>query len=149
MAWWLWSIFGLALLAAELLVPTGFFVFFFGVSGVLVGGLVGVGLVEDPWIEWVLFSGLAVVLLLAFRRRLADRVQRRQRPPMDTVMGEVATLMEDLPPGGVGKGELRGSVWTVKSLEQKPLAKGQRCIVERVEGLTLWIRAEPRQGEAR
>lgn len=149
MAWWLWSIFGLALLAAELLVPTGFFVFFFGVSGVLVGGLVGLGWVEDPWIEWVLFSGLAVVLLLAFRRRLVDRVQRRQRPPKDTVMGEVATLMEDLPPGGVGKAELRGSVWTVKSLEQKPLAKGQRCVVERVEGLTLWIRAESRQGEAR
>ncbi len=68
---------------------------------------------------------------------------------MDTVVGEVATLSEDLPPGAVGKAQLRGSVWTVKSLEEKPLAKGQRCIVERVEGLTLWIRAESRQGEVR
>jgi len=149
MTWWLWSIFGLALLAAELLLPTGFFVFFFGLSGVLVGALVGIGLVEDPWIEWMLFSGLAIVLLLGFRRRLVDRVQRRQRSPIDTVVGEVATLSEDLPPGAVGKAELRGSVWTVKSLEEKPLAKGQRCIVERVEGLTLWIRAESRQGEVR
>ncbi len=77
MAWWLWSIFGLALLAAELLVPTGFFVFFFGVSGVLVGSLVGIGWVEDPWIEWVLFSGLAIVLLLVFRRRLCATTARK------------------------------------------------------------------------
>ena len=54
----------------------------------------------------------------------------------------LATLLEDLPPGAVGKAELRGSGWTVRSVEPKTLAKGARCRVERVEGLTLWIRPE-------
>jgi membrane protein implicated in regulation of membrane protease activity len=42
----------------------------------------------------------------------------------------------------VGRAELRGSGWTVRSQEPEALAKGLRCRVERVEGFTLWIRPE-------
>ncbi len=35
LAWWTWLIAGFALMFAELLLPTGFFLFFFGVGSVL------------------------------------------------------------------------------------------------------------------
>jgi membrane protein implicated in regulation of membrane protease activity len=57
-------------------------------------------------------------------------------------MGEVAVLLEDLPPGSVGKAELRGAVWRVRGPADQTLGKGQRCTVERVQGLDLWVRPE-------
>jgi inner membrane protein len=151
MHWGLWVIAGFGLLAAELLTPGGFFLFFFGIAGILVGGLTATGLLESARVQWALFPGVAVTLLLLFRRRLVQRLDRARKAPsgsgaLDSVEGEVATLLEDLPPGAVGKAELRGTPWSVKALEPVFLLKGQRCRVERVEGLTLLIRQESTKG---
>jgi membrane protein implicated in regulation of membrane protease activity len=98
-------------------------------------------------VQWLLFSGLSVGFVLLLRRPLRERIKPAARalPPIDSLIGEVATLLEDLPPGAVGRAELRGSGWTVRSAEGKTLAKGARCRVERVDGLTLWIRPETTQ----
>jgi len=37
MPWWVWMLLGMALLVAELALPTDFFLFFFGLSALLVG----------------------------------------------------------------------------------------------------------------
>jgi membrane protein implicated in regulation of membrane protease activity len=80
--------------------------------------------------------------LLLFRGRLLARFQTPERAaPMDTLEGELAIPMDDLAPGAVGKAELRGTSWTAQNADDRPLAKGQRCRVARVEGLTLFIRA--------
>ena len=50
--------------------------------------------------------------------------------------------MDDLAPGAVGKAELRGSSWSVRTGAAEALARGQRCRVERVEGIVLWVRPE-------
>jgi membrane protein implicated in regulation of membrane protease activity len=42
----------------------------------------------------------------------------------------------------VGKAELRGTPWEARSATGGALAKGQRCRVERVEGLMLLLRPE-------
>ena len=61
---------------------------------------------------------------------------------MDSLVGEVATLLEDLAAQAAGKAELRGSTWTVRNVSEALLKKGQRCHVTRVDGLTLWVKAE-------
>ncbi len=61
---------------------------------------------------------------------------------MDTLVGEVATLTDDLAAGAVGKAELRGTTWTVLNRGEGPLARGQRCRVVAVDGLTLQVRGE-------
>jgi membrane protein implicated in regulation of membrane protease activity len=61
---------------------------------------------------------------------------------VDRLEGETAVVTEDVPPGGVGKAEMRGATWSARSTGDELLAKGRRCRVERVEGLTLWLRAE-------
>ena len=55
--------------------------------------------------------------------------------------GESAIVTEEVPGEGAGKAEMRGS-WTARSTTGSPLPRGQRCRVERIEGLTLWLRAE-------
>jgi inner membrane protein len=147
MVWWLWVLLGLGLLTFEVLTPGGFFAVFFGLSALLVGALTGLDFAGPPWLQWLLFSGTSVGFVLLLRRPLLVRMKApaRSLPPIDSLVGELATLLEELPPGGVGKAELRGSGWTVRSVEPTTLAKGARCRVERVDGFTLWIRPETLQ----
>ena len=61
---------------------------------------------------------------------------------VDTMGGETAIVLDDLPPGATGKAECRGSTWNAHNAGDKPLLKGQRSLVDRVDGITLWIKPE-------
>jgi len=144
MIWWYWMLVGLMLLGAEMVTPGGFYILFFGLSALAVGTLAGVGLVQAEWLQWLLFSGLAILSLLVFRGPLLAwiKTQEVETPAVDSMGGETAIPLEDLAPGGTGKAELRGTTWTAHNAGPALLKKNQRCKVERVEGLTLWITAE-------
>lgn len=144
MTWWYWMLVGLVLLGAEMVTPGGFYILFFGLAALAVGTLAGVGLVQEEWLQWLLFSGLAVLSLLVFRGPLLAwiKMQEVETPAVDSMGGETAIPLEDLAPGGTGKAELRGTTWTAHNAGPALLKKSQRCKVERVEGLTLWITAE-------
>lgn len=142
MAWWIWVLAGLVLLLAEVLTPGGFFVVFFAAGAILVGALKGVGWSGPAWAEWLVFTVLSLVSLALFREPLMRRFKLAGGRPVDRLEGETALVTEDVAPGGVGKAEMRGASWTARSSGPVALARGQRCRVERVEGLTLWLRAE-------
>ncbi len=143
MYWWLWLVLGLVLVGMEVLTPGGFYVLFFGIGALVVGALAGIGWAGPIWLQWFLFSTISLLSLLWFRPYLIRATRSKERPdPMDTLEGEIALLTDDLPPDAVGKAELRGTTWTVRNAGQQPLARGQRCRVVRVDGLTLWIRSE-------
>jgi hypothetical protein len=146
MTWWYWLFLGLFLASAEMLTPGGFYLLFFGISALIVGALAGVGLVEADWLQWLLFSGLAVISLLLFRGPLLGTMKAHEGPAhaVDTMVGETAVLLDDLQPGQTGKAELRGTTWSARNVASSPLSKGQRAIVEKVDGLTLWIKPEQR-----
>jgi membrane protein implicated in regulation of membrane protease activity len=142
MAWWIWILGGLALLIIEVTTPGGFFAVFFGLGAILVGLARALGWTGPAWLEWLLFTLLSVVLLLLFRRPLMERFRLLGGPPVDRIEGEAAVVTEDVAPGGVGKAELRGTTWSARTAGAAALGRGQRCRVEKVEGLTLWLRAE-------
>jgi membrane protein implicated in regulation of membrane protease activity len=142
MAWWIWVLGGLVLLVAEVTTPGGFFAIFFGAGAILVGAAKAVGWEGPAWAEWLLFTVLSVVSLAFFRKPLMRRFNLSSGKPVDRLEGESAVVLEDVVPGGVGKAEMRGASWTARTASDSPLAKGRRCRVERVEGLTLWLRAE-------
>ena len=144
MSWWIWILLGLGLLTLEMLTPGGFFVLFFGLSAMVVGAAVGLDLGGPPWFQWLLFSGLSISSVFLLRGRLLAALKAREGTTVgvETLVGEVATLLDDLAPGGVGKAELRGTAWSVRSEEPRQLSRGQRCRVQRVEGLMLWVKAE-------
>ena len=144
MIWWYWMLLGLVLLGIEMVTPGGFYILFFGLAALIVGSLAGLGIVQAEWFQWLLFSGLAILSLLVFRGPLLAALQKRDKnlPAVDTLAGESAIPREDLAVSGTGKAELRGTTWTAHNAGPTPLTKGQRCKVERIEGLTIWISAE-------
>ena len=143
MLWWIWVLLGLALLGLEVLTPGGFYVLFFGVGAVVVGTLVALGYGGPTWAQWLLFSVISIVTLALFRQRVLRLVDdRKPARAMDTLVGEVAILLEDLAPDAIGKAELRGTVWTVRNVDNRLLTRGQRAQVSQVDGLTLKLRAE-------
>ena len=144
MTWWLWAFLGLFLLGSEIVTPGGFYMLFFGIGALVVGALVGLGMIQSEWMSWLLFSVFSVASLVILRpplRRLMT-AERDDVSPVDTMGGETAIVLDDVPPGATGKAECRGSTWNAHNAGDKPLLKGQRSRVERVDDITLWIKPE-------
>lgn len=94
--------------------------------------------------QWLLFSVLSIVSLIVFRGPLRRWMNQDEAgaAPVDTMVGELALVLEDLASGALGKVEFRGSTWNARNVSAVPLQKGQRSRVDHVDGLTLSIRPE-------
>jgi membrane protein implicated in regulation of membrane protease activity len=139
MAWWMWMVLGIVLAVAEAMIPTNFFLLAFGVAGLLVGAFTGLGWLAAPWLEWLVFTVTSVLAVVVFQRTIARDDDGRE---ITDLKGESATVTEDVPAGGVGRAELRGSTWSARGSAGTAIPRGTRCRVERIDGLTLWLRAE-------
>lgn len=141
--WWHWLVLGLLLVVAEMAASGGFYIVFFGIGAILVGLLASFDLAGPLWMQLLLFSAISVGSLLIFRRRLLKWLQvDPQAPPVDTIVGEVGVAAEDLLPGKVGRVELRGAAWSGRNITNATLARGARCRVIRVDGLTVDVEPE-------
>lgn len=65
-----------------------------------------------------------------------------QSPAVDALVGEVGVASEDLAPGKIGRVELRGTPWSARNMTSAVLARGARCRVVRVDGLTVEVEPE-------
>ncbi len=142
MEWWMWILLGLVLLLAEIVTPSGFFIFFFAIGAIIVGMLAGFNAAGPVWFQIILFSILSLLTLWLFRERLLRLMHAPQQSAIDSLIGETAVMLEDIPLNGFGKAEMRGSSWNARNVGQKPLARGERGRVERVEGLMIFVRAD-------
>jgi inner membrane protein len=137
MVWWHWMVLGLVLAALELVSPGTFFIIFFGVGALAVGVLALFNLAGPVWVQWLLFSVISVAALLVFRNPLLRlmRADTAASAAVDALTNEFAVAIDDIPPGEMGRAELRGSAWSARNAGPTPIKKGQRCVVQRVEGL--------------
>jgi inner membrane protein len=142
MEWWIWFALGLLLMVFELATPSGFFVMFFGLGALTVGVLARVGVAGPVWMEWLLFTVFSIVYVLLFRGRLQQRVQRPDTDKVDTLVGELAVPRERIPPAGVGRVEMRGSVWNARNDSTEVLEPGCRARVTGVDGLVVFVQPE-------
>jgi len=141
--WWHWLVLGLLLVVAEMAASGGFYIIFFGIGAIVVGLLASFDLAGPLWMQLLLFSAISVGSLLIFRRRLLKWLQADpQSPPVDMIVGEVGVAAEDLAPGKVGRVELRGTAWSARNTTNTTLARGARCRVIRVDGLTVDVEPE-------
>ncbi len=150
MQWWHWALAGLGLIGLEILTLGGlgnFYFLFFGIAALLVSILVWLGLTDPVWLQWILFAVFGIATLFVLRKplqkKIPAKIKKKEADLVDSLVGQVATLLEDLPAQAAGKAELHGSTWTVRNAGETPLVRGQRSQVIRVDGLTLWIQAEP------
>ena len=142
MPWWGWMIFGAILLGSELLlVDAGFYLVFIGIAGAIVGliGLAGVGL--EPWLQWVLFSVISLVLMVLFRKKLYGKLRGSAVGYQVGPTGEIVTVEQTLQPGETGRLAYRGTEWTAVNTSEQVMEQGQHVQISSVDSLTLKLDA--------
>ena len=142
MEWWHWLVLGLILVALEMAAAGGFYVIFFGIAALAIGGLHMLNAAGPVWFQFLLFSVLSVASLMLFRRPLLRMLQPEGAAEVDTMVGETAIPLGDIAPGAVGQAELRGSTWSARNLAAATVVRGQRCRVVRVERLMIYLEPE-------
>ena len=138
MPWWGWMILGAILFGSELLiVDAGFYLVFIGVAAALVGlvELAGVGL--EPWVQWALFSVIALVSMVLFRQKLYAKLRGSGVGYNVGPAGEIVTVEQTLQPGESGRLAYRGTEWTVVNDSDAVFEQGQHVQISSVQGLTL------------
>lgn len=130
----------MGLLFFELITPGGFYFLFFGLSAFVVALLAGLDVGPD-WLLFLVFSVVSVLSLLLFRGPLMRRFKSSERTghPVDSIAGEIAILKADLPARAQGQAELRGTVWNAENASDQAMRQGERCRVQRVDGLKLIV----------
>jgi inner membrane protein len=140
MQWWAWIAVGAILLGSELsVVNAQFYLVFIGASAMAVGFLQLAGLELGIWSQWLLFAVLATGSMLAFRRRIYEKLRRRLPGVKCGPAGDTLTLAAALPPGESCRIEYCGSSWSALNGGSATIAAGGRARIERVDGLTLIV----------
>lgn len=140
MPWWIWVLAGFLLLAIEF-VSTTMHLGLFAVGAFVVAILVGFGVDMPLWGQLLTFAGVSIAAFVFIRPMLVRQLKLNVTKNVDTLSGEQAIPLEDLAPGAQGRAELRGTTWSARNVGSEALTKGQRCVVDRVDGLMLLIRA--------
>ena len=140
MAWWIWVLAGFLLLIIEFFTTTAH-VGFFAVGAFLVAILVGLDSGGPLWFQLIFFATSSVVLLIFVRPIIVRRLGLNKTPVVDSMSGEHAVALQDMGVETDGRAEMRGTTWSARNVGATPLARGQKCVVDRVVGLTLYIRA--------
>ena len=140
---WAWIILGIALAAAEMLMPS-FFLVWPAVAALVVGVLAFAWPGLGPAAQVALFAALAVAATLAGRRYVfTHRPERRRGPRLNQraqrLIGHRGAARGAFA-GGRGAVEVDGEVW--QAVADGDVPAGARIEVVGAEGMTLMI--EPR-----
>ncbi len=138
--WWAWIGGGLLLMAAETMLPTSFYAFFFGVAAVLTGGVVAAGLANSLEAQGITLVILAILAVLVRKPVIQQFRLQPVTHDIDTLVGETAFALQAIKPDQIGRAELRGTTWNAKNIGETPIVPQARCRVEGVDGLTIHIR---------
>lgn len=142
MEWWQWIALGCFVLAAELIVDAEFYLVFLGVSAIAVG-LNNLAPLHPPvWGQWLLFSTVAVLATVFFRKRVYERIRGQLPERQEGVVGELGVAREAMGPGEFGQVELRGIAWSARNTTNASIPLEARVRVEGSDGFTLLVRQE-------
>ena len=137
MPWRGWLVLGAALLGAEMVLATDFWLATVGAAAMAVG--LALTLVDPPraWVQWIVFAALAVLFNAVVRRRLVSK------PPglEPELIGESGIALVAITAGGQGSVEVRGSIWQARNVGSEALAARAPVRVAAVRGLVLDVSA--------
>jgi membrane protein implicated in regulation of membrane protease activity len=141
MPWWGWIVIGTILFCAELFaVDANFYLIFVG-AGAVVVGLTGLSGLDLPaWGQWLLFAILSIASMVAFRKKLYDKIRGGVARVSDSVVGETIALAEQLEAGDRCRTEYRGTTWTAENIGDVPIPSGRNAVIEEMDGLTLRVK---------
>ena len=142
------ALLGVALLIAELLLPTGGVLALLGAAGLVAGGVVALtadsGSSASDWAGPALIT-LGVLSIVSFyfvtRKVLAAHREGPVRAGREELIGAAAEVRTSLDPEG--QVWIEGALWRARlGGGGEPPRPGDRVTVEAVEGLTLKVRPE-------
>jgi membrane protein implicated in regulation of membrane protease activity len=143
-AWILWTVLGLVLIIAEVFTP-GFVLLWFGVGALAAAlmSLLGLGL----GFQFFVFIALSAALTALSRTIFVNYFTRANeagglRTGAEALPGQVGTVVAPSS-GALNEGAVKvfGSVWTAYPAEgETPLRAGERVVVERLQGASIYVR---------
>jgi membrane-bound serine protease (ClpP class) len=142
------ALLGIALLAAELLLPTGGVLAVLGAAGLVAGGVVALTAESDATAaDWAgpalvtlgILSGISFYIVT--RKVLEAHRDQPVRAGHEELIGAAAEVRSSLDPEG--QVWIEGALWRARLAgDGRPLRPGDRVTVEAIEGLTLLVRPE-------
>jgi membrane-bound serine protease (ClpP class) len=142
------ALLGIALLVAELLLPTGGVLAVLGALGLVAGGVIALTAESDATAaEWAgpalitlgILSGITFYVVT--RKVLAAHREQPVRAGHEELIGAPAEVRSSLDPEG--QVWIEGALWRARLTgDGAPLRPGDRVRVEAIEGLTLMVRPE-------
>lgn len=142
MPWWGWLVLGFGLLGAEMFfIDAQFYLVFFGVAAAIVGLLGFAGVLTPEWAQWLLFAVLAIVSMLAFRRRVYEFVRGRTGHVQERITsGDRVVVPKRLEPGQSCRVDYRGTTWTARNVDVRAIEAGTEALISHVDDLTLHVK---------
>lgn len=144
LAWVLWIVLGVALVIAEIF-TTGFVLLWFGIGALAaaLAGLVGFGY---PF-QFLVFFVVSIGLTAASRTIFSNLFARDDETPelktgAAALPGQTGTVVTSSS-GALHEGAVKvfGSTWTAYPAEgEDPLEAGDRVVVERLQGASIYVR---------
>jgi membrane-bound serine protease (ClpP class) len=148
------ALIGIALLLAELLLPTGGLLAALGAAGLLAGGIVALTSESGSTAADVVgpaLIALGVISIVSFyfisRKVIAAHRDEPIRTGYEEMIGDVAEARTSL--GPEGQVWIEGALWRARLAPRSAAARpGDRVVVEAVEGLTLVVKPLSETAEA-
>jgi membrane protein implicated in regulation of membrane protease activity len=139
MQYWSWLILGLSLAILELFIPSGFFLIIIGFTAILVGLLVATGAIATWNAQAIVFCVTALTIWLTLGKRLRNSLPSKDSRHGD-IVGALVTVKTEITPDGEGSGDLWGTTWRLKNIDDAILYPEERALVVSCEGITLMIK---------
>ena len=143
--WYIWFIIAAVFIVAEMF-TSGFVLMWFGIGAIIAGLLALTGLVGLP-LQVAVFLIVSILLTVASRTILErfflrDSPGRALKTGVDALPGRVGVVVEESA-GPTREGAVRvfGSTWRAFPVhEDETLKEGDKVVVDRVEGATVYVR---------
>ena len=142
-AWVMWAVLGIVLIIAEVFTP-GFVLLWFGVGALAaaLASMLGAGLALQFFVFIALSAALTALSRTIFVNYFARHDTGGLRTGADALPGQVGTVVSSSS-GALNEGAVKvfGSVWTAYPAEgETPLEAGERVVVERLQGASIYVR---------
>ena len=142
--WILWIVFALVLIVAEIF-TTGFVLLWFGIAALIAGFAAMLGF--DLPVQFLLFFIISISLIAASRTIFVkylsyENTENELKTGVDALPGKIGTVVTSSQ-GALNEGAVKvfGSTWTAFPTDSdEPLREGDRVIVERVQGASIYVR---------
>ena len=108
-------------------------------AGGSLGGCLAAMAGAGPLAQVIVFIIVSIILIIAtrpFKKKLDKKIQKTN---VETVIGQVAFVEEEIQPGRGGRVKLDGKIWSAKSAGDERIPAGQQVVVTDIKGVTLTV----------